>query len=110
MIVKSTLLVVILLLGSLAVAEAQSYVSSGVAGPQTVLGWNFAHAANCVVHYDGVTTWLYFFPQEGGYGYTNNPGFGLILAPACQTGNLIAVFVYSLDPLLWNQVLTYTFQ
>jgi hypothetical protein len=54
MIVKSTILGVILFLGSLAVAEAQSYVSSGVAGPQTVLGWNFAHAANCVVHYDGV--------------------------------------------------------
>ena len=111
MIIKSTLLAVIVFIGSLSIAEAQSYVNGGLAGPQTVLGWNFGSVNWCQTTFDGSTTWFYFFfPLENGYVYTNNPSFVSTLSPACQTGNRVAVYVYNLDPLLWHQVVTYSFQ
>jgi hypothetical protein len=59
MIVKSTLLAVVLFLGSLSLAEAQTFVNTGVPGPNTGLGWNFGYVAYCTSYNDGVTTWHY---------------------------------------------------
>src|SRR5437588_652425 len=33
-------------------------------------GWNYAHATNCQAYWDGTTTWLYVYPQEGGSWWT----------------------------------------
>jgi len=98
MIVKATLLALVLLVGSLTPAEAQTFVNGGAPGPQTALGWNYGHIMNYYTQVDGSTTWFYAFIQEGGFGFTNNPSFAITLSPACQTGNLIAVFVTSLNP------------
>jgi hypothetical protein len=110
MIVNSTLLAAFILLGSLTLAEAQPYVNGGSPAPGTTLGWNYDHISFCATFSDGVITWYYAFTQGGGLGYTNNPGFATSVAAACQTGNLIAVHVTSLNPFLWNWIATYPFK
>jgi hypothetical protein len=110
MIIKSTLLAVIVFVGSLTVANAQTFVNGGVAGPFTTLGWNYGHLANCYTQVDGSITWFYAYIQEGGFGFTNNPAFAITLSPACQTGNFVGVFVTNLNPLRWTQVVTFTFK
>src|SRR5215813_15407275 len=104
MIIKSTLLAVFLFLASINLAEAQSFIHAGAPGPRTTLGWNFGHVANCQTFFDGTSTWHYAFIVEGGFGFTNNPGFVTLVAAACQSGNLIGVNVISLNPFVWNSV------
>ena len=113
MILKSTLLAVVVFLGSLTVAEAQSqsYVNGGIflgwGGP----GWNFNTISQCLTVNDGTNTWYYaFFGASGamGYIYTNNPGFAPIIAAACQGGNLFGINVSAFTPsLVWTQVATF---
>ena len=69
MIVKSTLLAVVVFLGSLSLAEAQTFVNGGVPGPNTALGWNFGHIAYCTTYNDGTTTLHYAFFDGGGYAF-----------------------------------------
>lgn len=119
MIFKSTLLAVILLLGVLSVAEAQSkggeavgegQLSSDVETTQAVLGWNFFHAANCYA--DGSAFWV--FPPELSINFifTSNPIYISLLAPACQTGNFVGVFVTGISgsSFTWNQLYSFTFK
>jgi hypothetical protein len=75
-----------------------------------VLGWNYVHATNCTIYWDGANSWLYVYPQEGGFWYTANLSFQTTIAPACQTGNWIAFHVYDTNGNLFNQVWTYTFK
>ena len=110
MIVKSTLLAVVVFFGSLALAEGQVYVSGGVPSPGTALGWNFGHIAYCTTYYDGLTTWYYAYFPDGGYAYTNNPGFTTLAASACQTGNLAGLYVTRLNPFQWTGVATFPFK
>jgi hypothetical protein len=122
MIIKSTVLAVIVFLGSLTVAAAQSGMispSSGtVNGMQlnadaiaafVVLGPNRVHAANCLTYFDGSTTWLYVVAQENGANwFTNNVAFVAAITPACQTGNLIIFNVIDVDgEITWNWVATF---
>ncbi len=114
MIFKSTLLAVIVFLGSLAVAEAQSkapgeaMTNGADAHTQAVLGSNYVHAAYCFAYFDGTTTWFYVVAQEGGMWFTPDVIFEAAIAPACQTGNLIAFNVVSLSSgFQWNQVVTF---
>ena len=107
MLIKSALLTVIVFFGSLTLAEAQ-YFATGAPGPGTAIGWNYGHITQCATYSDSVgTTYYYAFFQGGGYVVTNNPAFVLVGAPACQTGNLAALYVYSLSPFLWNWIATY---
>jgi hypothetical protein len=110
MIVKSTLLAVVVFFGSLALAEGQVYISGGVPSPGTALGWNFGRIAYCTTYYDGLTTWYYAFFPDGGYAYTNNPGFTTLAGSACQTGNLAGIHVTRLIPFQWNGVATFPFK
>jgi len=115
MIVKSTLLAVIVFLGSLAVAGAQSsseVVSGGETGVTVAagLGWNYVHATTCYISVDGSTTWLSVYPQEGGIWFTSNPVFQSALTPACQSGNWIGFNVFNLNGLLWNALITFTYK
>jgi len=119
---RSILLAAILFLGSLAVAGAQSAVGNGgVSGWQmgatdvttaaaVILGWNYVHVTNCFVTFDGSTTWLYVYPQEGGFLFTSNPVYQAALTPACQTGNLIGFNVVSVNPPLWNGLFTFPYK
>lgn len=91
-------------------AEAQTFVSGGAPGPRTGLGWNYGHVAHCQTQSDGSTTLFYVYAQEGGYGYTNNQTVANMLSPACQTGNWIGVYVTSLNPFHWTQVVTFTYK
>ncbi len=88
-------------------ANAQSFVYSGAPGPQTVIGWNFAHASTCQVQVAGSTVWYLVVAQEGGYAHTDNASVAAILAPACQTGNWFAVHVTSLSPFTWDSLVLY---
>ena len=114
MILKSTLLAVVVFLGSLTVAEAQSYINGG-----QILGWggqegdwSYNHVSSCPTFSDGANTWYYaFFANNGGYIVTNNPGFAPIIAAACQSGNLFGLFATSFTPtLVWNQIATFPFK
>ena len=104
---KNILLAVVIVLGSFTIAQAQTYVNGGVAGPHTTLGWNYGHLSYCVTYFDGAQNWYWAIVEEGGHGYTNNPGYAPFLAAACQTGNLAGVFVTKLSPLTWTQVITF---
>ena len=114
MIVKSTLLAVLVILGSFAVVQAQTFTNGAVDPAHLVgIGWNYGHISNCAVSYDGSTTWFTATSQEnsaGGYYYTNNPSLATLVAPACQTGNWVGVYVTSLNPIKWIQGMTFTFK
>ena len=59
MILRSIVLAVVMFLGSVAIADAQTFVNGGVAGQFTALGWNYGHVSNCYVVVSGSTTWFY---------------------------------------------------
>ena len=92
------------------VLNGASMSAAGDAVAPPVAGWNYVHATNCQGYWDGTTTWLYVFPQEGGFWYTANPYLQTTIAPACQTGNWIAFYVYNTSGNLWNYVYTYTYK
>jgi hypothetical protein len=73
-------------------------------------GWNVSHPAYCTTWFDGITTWLYVFSQEGTYVFTANLSAQTTMAPACQTGNRLAFFVVDANIGLWNQVTMYSFK
>ena len=116
MMVKSTLLAVLLSLiifGSLGVVQAQTFTNGGVDPAHLVgLGWNYGHLSNRAAAYDGSTIWFTATSQENpsGYFYTNNPSLATLVAPACQTGNWVGVYVTSLNPIKWIQAMTFTFK
>ena len=113
MILKSTLLAVVIFLGSLTVAEAQSYFNGGqILGWGIQNGWAFNTISQCNTAYDGTNTWYYaFFVNNGGYIVTNNPDFAPIIASACQSGNLFGLFAISFTPtLVWTQIATFPFK
>src|SRR5262245_17351663 len=103
---KLLLLTVILFLGSLSTASAQSSngeflgegrVGSGRGtegvGTEIAIGWNTVHVQNCFVDSNSV---FHVFPVESAQVaelFTVNPTVIALLTPACQTGNFIAVFV-----------------
>jgi hypothetical protein len=121
MIFKSTVVAVILLLGVLSVAKAQSkggevvgegQLRSNEFTTQAVLGWNFFHVRNCYVDTNG--TFLVFPVESSQINFLFISDIALIatLTPACQSGNLLAVFVTTIagSNFTWNQLLTYTFK
>ena len=92
-------------------ANAQSFVYSGVPAPGAAIGsWGFGHAANCQVQVVGSAVWYILVAQEGGYGYTNNASLAATVFEACQTGNLFAVHVTSLNPFTWDALILYPFK
>ena len=72
-------------------------------------GWNFVHARACVGYFDGVTTWLYIYPAEGGLWWTGNPGLQNAIGPSCQSGNWLGFYVYNTNG-DWNQVAIYPYK
>jgi hypothetical protein len=110
MILMSVLLATVIFFGSLAVAEAQTYVQGGQATPQTTLGWNFTYISQCVTFHEGQNTWLMAHGQGGGHAFTNNPALVSAVAPACQSGNLVAIHVVSINPFIWDLVVLYPFK
>src|SRR6516165_7958756 len=109
MIPKIAVVAALVLFGFLAVAEAESVrggeastPSSGASAtvqPLVVSGWNYFHIANCGVFND----FLYFFPLEAigiNFFVTNDLVAIAALTPACQSGNLVAVFITNTSPVL----------
>jgi hypothetical protein len=88
-------------------AAAQVLFHGGVAGPNTVFGWNYFHIAACSTAFDGATTWFYVYSQEGGYGVTNNPLIINSVSPACQSRQIVGVYVTSLVPFRWSSIVVY---
>jgi hypothetical protein len=86
------------------VLNGASMSSAGDAVAPPVAGWNYVHAANCQGYWDGTTIWLYVYAQEGGYWFTSSLSLQTTIAPACQTGNWLAFYVYNTNGNLWNYV------
>ena len=124
MTIKVAILTVFTLLGSLAVAHAQTPTSAaqgtanysstsanGQPAATPTTGWHFVHTANCYTFNDGAgNIWLYVYSVEGGVFATADPNFQNAIAPACQTGNWIAFLVTDATTGAWSQVFTYTFK
>lgn len=122
---KSILVAMIVFFGSVVVVNAQTgkgevvsegQLSSGTAVTQAVLGWNFFHVNNCFLDGSGSLTSpaLIVIPLEtavASFIFTTSPVFITMLAPACQSGNLIAVNVTAISggSFSWNAVYTYKF-
>jgi len=121
MIVKSSALAILLFFGSLGVAAAQkagepvplggSYMQSGANGTESpvtqaiVIGFNYAHAYYCV----GSGGFYYFIALEGTVWFTTDTTALIGLAPACQTGNLVAFRVINSSG-TWDQVYVHPFK
>src|SRR5271157_3395157 len=85
---------------------ATSHIRAGNVSSATSTGWIWFHVTNCTLYDSGVgVIELVVYPQEGGSFYTTVPVFQAILEPACQTGNLIALYVYDTSG-DWNQIYT----
>jgi heme A synthase len=120
--IKTALPAALVLFAFLGVAEAQSALGgwvpvSGDSSAQINAvstnaissGWTLFHIAHCLTTSDA----FFIFPLENigaAYLVTSLPiGYTTITA-ACQTGNLVAVFVADPSTLTWNQFYTYTFK
>jgi len=70
-------------------------IAGAAAAANTANGWYYVHATHCVPYYNGSTTWVYMFPQEGGYWYTNNAVFEETFLIQCQQGYWIGIYVFN---------------
>jgi hypothetical protein len=80
----------------------------GIRAPWSV-GWNYVHAQYCTMYDIGGYTYLVVYPLEGGSFWTTSSKYQALIAPACQTGNWIAFYVYD-NFNDWSQVWTYTYK
>jgi hypothetical protein len=102
--------------GTMANAAANGATVTGggatLSGPgNTPTGWNYFHVTNCEWYTDGTNNYLFIFPQEGGYWYTyGNIYTHTTWAPACQTGNWTAVYVYNGSTGSFNAVFTWDYK
>src|SRR5260221_7693725 len=55
--------------------------------------WHYGHATNCAPFFDGVTTWVYLYTQEGETWFTSNSAFQHGMLTQCAQGNWVAFFV-----------------
>ena len=86
--------------------NASSFGSTSDGNAVTV-GWKFAHVSNCFFTFDGTNAVLYVYPSEGGYFSTTFAPYQALIAPACQTGNVMAFYVDDTSG-DWSQLYTYT--
>ena len=114
MFAKITVVAALALLGFLSIAEAEGVrravtstpVSDASVSAAVIPGWSAFHIAHCLVD-DGV---LYFYPLEniGFVFFSTSDIFDFpLITPACQTGNLVAIFI---TPNGWGQFYTFTFK
>jgi len=95
--------------GGVSAAAGSNLSATSTLSSAWSVGWNYVHLSNCYLFYSGGYPYLYMYPKEGGYFYTTNTVFQQLIAPACQTGNWIAFYVYdsSND---WSAVWTYDYK
>ena len=72
-------------------------------------GWNLVHAVNCWSYLDDETSWFNLFDGQSIW-YTSNSVAINTLSPACQTGNLLGFYVYSLQPTTWSHAAVYPYK
>lgn len=74
-------------------------------GQAITTGWNFVHATGCFGTLDGNgKPYLALFAKEGNTVWvTNVPEAGMVIAAACQTGNLVGFHVLDSNG-NWNAI------
>lgn len=77
--------------------------------PPLSIGWNYVHPQYCAVYYSGGYAYEIVYALEGGYFWTTAAAFQQVMAPACQTGNWLAFYVFDSDN-DWSVVSTYEFK
>ena len=117
MIVKSTLLAVLLFIGSVTLAGAQGTESSVPLGTskmgqttngaitQAIIGWNYLHVAACTV-FSG--TFVLIAQEDGSTWYTSDLITTSALSAACQTNHWVAFHVINFNG-AWDQAYVYPF-
>jgi len=99
--------------GRVANGHSSSVRTPGAAsaqGPSAAAGWNIFHATNCEPYYDGSTTWVYVFPSEGGYWFTNNLFMGTSFLTQCAQGNYTATFVTNTSTGYFPDIYTWSYR
>jgi hypothetical protein len=118
LIIKSIVLAVILLLGSLGIAAAQSSEPHGTLGhgqpnedgPITqaiVIGFNFYHASYCTTPTPGL--FIFVAREDNSAWFTADVATMALLTPACQTGNFVGIHVTNIE-LVFDQVIVFPFK
>jgi hypothetical protein len=74
---------------------------------QAVAGWNYVHATSCLVLDNG---YIYVYPSEGGYWYSNVQDFKDVFLTQCSTGNWVAINVTDVFAGTFNQVQTFDYR
>jgi hypothetical protein len=74
---------------------------------QAVAGWNYVHATSCTYLNNG---YIYVYPSEGGYWYSNVQEFKDALLTQCSTGNWVALYVTDPNAGTFSQVYTYDYR
>jgi hypothetical protein len=89
--------------------SSRSTANADAVATAVTVGWNYVHATNCLQLWDGTYNWLYVYPAEGGVRSTASPAAQTVLAPACQTGNWVAFYVYNTNG-NWSYILTFPYK
>jgi hypothetical protein len=84
--------------------------SAPTPAPQVIVGWNYYHAYACQTHFDGTFTWVYLFVVEGNLVFfsSNSASYQNPFQSACQSGNLVAIYVPNLST--WTDLITYSYK
>ena len=122
MIVKSTGLALIAVVGLLGVAHAQtsgpatpatngSSPSTTTSGAAPTVGWYYVHPTQCLMTFDGTYAWLVVIPAEGGSWWTAFPPSQELMTPTCQNGNWVAFYVDNVGFAgHWSNFLTFNYR
>ena len=116
----TTLLAALGLLAVVVSAEAQALGTSSrtapgtaareaaVSDPDVVTGYNYMHASNCVVFLDGNAATTCIVSAERITACTTNPTTQNGMLAACQTGNIVAIYIPNASTGVFTQFVTFT--
>lgn len=102
--------------GTMATAQPDAATSGGGASitngqGNLPLGFNFFHGTNCDWFTDGTNNFLFVFPQEGGFVFTENNLFETqTFLTTCVNGNFFGINVINTSTGAFNQILTFPFK
>ncbi len=84
----------------------------GASIPAATVGFYAFHATTCAVYNptsSGGQTYLFIYPQEGGYLFTDSPYDQIVIAPECAANNVMGVDVINTNG-DWNNIYAFSHQ
>ena len=80
----------------------------GAGTPEIATGYNYFHASNCVVFSHGAGAGVCIVSADNIVACTDNPATQNGMLAACQTGNIVAIYIPDAASGAFTQFITYT--